>query len=668
MSRARIDELRTLLREYNRQYYMLDAPTVSDFEFDQLLEELQALEAADPEYHDPNSPSQRVGGGLVKSFETVQHKRPMLSLGNTYNQDELNAFFDRAEKERGPLVWDAELKYDGVAISLWYERGQLVRALTRGDGIQGDDVIANVRTIASLPLVLPDDAPEELEVRGEIYYRFDDFERLNQRRADTGESSFANPRNAASGTLKLQDSKEVAQRKLSALMYYAVSDTSPFDSHAEAFEALTSWGFPTPSQDDQWCVLRTQRQGIHDFITYWDQARHDLPFAIDGVVLKVDSVATQEDLGYTAKSPRWAIAFKFNAETALTTLEKVTYQVGRTGAVTPVANLTPVWLSGTVVKRASLHNADQIEKLDLHIGDRVWVEKGGEIIPKITAVERPQRPIHAQRVQFMEHCPDCGSQLQRKEGEAQHYCLNDLSCPTQVKGRLIHFVSRKAMDIDGLGSETIEQLVSRDLARRPSDLYTLTELHWALLDKFKSKSIQNAMDGIAASLQVPFERVIFALGIRHVGETVAKKLAIHFGDIASLMQATFEELVNIDDIGPMIAESMTEWLSQEDNRLELMRLQRAGLQMVASIPEAPVSDTLSGQTFVVSGVFESFSRDEIKKIIVDYGGKVSSSVSGKTNYLLAGEGMGPSKRTKAESLGVEIIDERKLKEWIGYTE
>ena len=668
MSLDRILTLRAELHEHNRRYYVDDAPSISDTAFDALLRELQDLEGQFPESFDPNSPTQRVGGMVVKSFEAVPHKRPMLSLSNSYSAEELTEFVERAEASAGePVTWSAELKYDGVAISLWYENRQLVRALTRGDGEKGDDVSVNIRTIPSIPLTLPPDAPEELEVRGEVVYTFEKFEALNARRVAAGQDIFANPRNAASGTLKMQDSGEVARRGLSAFIYAVYSEDRQFVSHREALEAIRRWGFPTPSREHRWVESCAHVADIQAFLSYWDGERQHLPFAIDGAVIKIESTALQQRLGSTAKSPRWAMAYKFNAEKALTPLRDVVYQVGRTGAITPVAVLEPVWLSGTVVKRASIHNADQVAKLDLHLGDWVSVEKGGEIIPKITEVDQSKRPVGALPVVFLSHCPDCGTGLQRRDGEAQHFCPNTDGCAPQIKGRLEHFVHRKAMDIEGIGSETVDQLVDLGLVQSPADLYDLREEHWARLDKFKEKSIQNALDGLSTSKEVPFERVLFALGIRHVGETVAKKLAKHFGSMEALSAASLEALENVGDIGPMIAASVGDYFTDLAHIREVDRLRAHGLSMTYQAAEG-ASDILGGKTFVISGVFAHFTRDGIKAAVEQNGGRIASSVSGKTDYLLAGEGVGPSKRTKAEALGVTWLTEEAFRTWIGSTE
>lgn len=665
----RIDQLRRELHEHNRRYYVLDQPLVSDLEFDQLLEELQHLERNHPEYADPNSPTQRVGGGLIKGFEQVAHRRPMLSLANTYNFEELDEFVARTLELAGTeyLEWSAELKFDGVAISLWYEGGSLKRALTRGDGVQGDDVVANVRTIRGLPLVLPSDAPPDLEVRGEIVFLHNQFEQINASRRAEGLEEFANPRNAASGTLKMQDSAEVAQRRLSMFAYGASSELRPFAAQSEAMDSLEKWGFPVAPRAERWSELCKSPQELKDFLTHWDANRQKLPVATDGVVIKVDRFEQQLRMGMTAKSPRWAMAYKFNAEQACTPLRDVIYQVGRTGAVTPVAVLEPVWISGTQVQRASVHNADQIAKLDLHLDDWVWVEKGGEIIPKITAVDIARRPAHAIPVHFASICPDCKTPLERREGEAQHFCPNRDTCPPQIKGRIEHFIHRRAMDVDGIGTETIDRLVDLGWVTTPADLYDLGSDGWSRLDKFKEKSVANALASLEASKGIPYERVLFALGIRHVGETVAKKLARAFANIDALASATSEELTNVPDVGPQIAESIQFWFATPKNRNEIERLQAHGLRFARSEEAVAASQVLQGKSFVVSGVFEHFSRDGIKDAIEKNGGRVASSVSSKTDFLLAGDGVGPSKRAKAESLGVTWLTEEDFRAWIGYT-
>ncbi|MFM8565076.1 MAG: NAD-dependent DNA ligase LigA [Bacteroidota bacterium] len=666
----RIAELRRELHAHNRRYYVTDNPTVSDAEFDRQLRELQLLEQQHPEVFDPNSPTQRVGGGLTKTFEQVAHRRPMLSLANTYSFDELDEFVRRAQElaSNSELEWSAELKFDGVAISLWYEEGKLVRALTRGDGVQGDDVVVNVRTIPEVPLYLPEDAPRDLEVRGEIVFLNDAFDRLNARRRAAGLEEFANPRNAASGTLKMQDSAEVALRRLSMFTYAAYSEQRPFASHSGALDALAAWGFPVPPRGPRWSQRCANADELKEFLAYWDAQRQQLPVATDGAVLKVDRVDEQQRLGFTAKAPRWAIAYKFNAEQACTPLIDVRYQVGRTGAVTPVAVLEPVWLSGTQVQRASIHNADQIAKLDLHLGDWVWVEKGGEIIPKITAVDHARRPANAPQVIFAAQCPDCGTPLERSEGEAQHFCPNRSACPPQIKGRIEHFIHRRAMDVDGIGVETVDRLVDLGWVRTPADLYDLGASGWSQLDKFKEKSVANALASLDASRSVPYERVLFALGIRHVGETVAKKISKAVPHMDLLAQATAEELTAVPDVGPQIAESIAGWMAQPENQRELARLKAQGLQMERATAPEGASTVLEGKTFVVSGVFAHFSRDGIKDVVEQHGGRIASSVSSKTHFLLAGEGVGPSKRAKAEALGVQWLTEEEFRAWIGSTD
>jgi DNA ligase (NAD+) len=666
----RITALRRELHEHNRRYYVTDSPSISDAEFDRLLRELQDLEALHPEYFDANSPTQRVGGGIIKHFEQVAHRRPMLSLANTYSFDELDEFVRRAEELASVpnLEWSAELKFDGVAISLWYENGELIRALTRGDGEVGDDVVVNVRTIRELPLYLPDEAPRDLEVRGEIVFLHDDFERMNARRSEQGLEPFANPRNAASGTLKMQDSAEVGLRRLSMFAYAAFSADQPLETHSGALDALARWGFPVPPRAQRWAQKCTSSDELKDFLTFWDAERQHLPVATDGAVLKVDRVDEQQRLGFTAKAPRWAIAYKFNAEQACTVLREVVYQVGRTGAVTPVAVLDPVWLSGTQVQRASVHNADQIAKLDLHLGDWVWVEKGGEIIPKITAVDLGRRPIGAPTVVFAADCPDCGTPLERQNGEAQHFCPNAEHCPPQIKGRIEHFIHRRAMDVDGIGIETVDRLVDLGWVRTPADLYDLGAAGWARLDKFKEKSVANALASLEASRSIPYERVLFALGIRHVGETVAKKLAKAFTHMDRLAAASMDDLIAVPDVGPQIAVSIASWMCDPEHQRELSRLKAHGLQMEKAASAGGASAVLEGQTFVVSGVFTHFSRDGIKDAVEQHGGRIASSVSSKTNYLLAGEGVGPSKRAKAEALGVKWLTEEEFRAWIGSTD
>ena len=665
MSLDRIKALRKSLHDYNFRYYVSDEPIISDFEFDKLLLELSELEQKHPDAFDPNSPTQRVGGHVVKSFEAVLHKRPMLSLSNSYNRDDIASFIKRCQSVcEEELDLSIELKYDGVAISLWYENRKLLRAVTRGDGLNGDDVSVNVRTIKNIPLVLPDLAPNELEVRGEIYFTSDSFEELNKKRFDNDGTKFANPRNAASGTLKLQDSSEVANRRLSALMYSVYSDEFEFKTHLKSLNLLREWGFPVPNEEIGWVRSCKSIDDIFEYLNFWDSQRHSLPFAIDGAVIKVDSILIQEKIGFTAKSPRWAIAYKFNSEKALTRLLDVKYQIGRTGAITPVAILDPVWISGTVIRRASIHNADQIAKLNLHEGDSVWIEKGGEIIPKILEVEISKRSIGSDPVEFVLNCPDCNSLLVRKEGDAQHYCLNVDSCKPQIKARLHHFIHRKAMNIDGLGTETVDQLVEMGLIYKPSGLYDLDEDDWFKLDKFRDKSVQNVLAGIEQSKSVSFERVLFSIGIRHVGSTVAKKLSRHFGNMDAIINASESELLDVEDIGPMIASSLRLYFSNESYLIEIEKLKAIGLNFESDL-EVDSGNILVGFSFVISGVFEFFSRDEIKKSVEDNGGKIVSSVSSKTDYLLMGKGVGPSKIKKADLHGVKHLTEMEFLKWIG---
>ena len=665
MSLDRIKALRKSLHDYNFRYYVSDEPIISDFEFDKLLLELSELEQKHPDAFDPNSPTQRVGGHVVKSFEAVLHKRPMLSLSNSYNRDDIASFIKRCQSVcNEELDLSIELKYDGVAISLWYENRKLLRAVTRGDGLNGDDVSVNVRTIKNIPLVLPDLAPNELEVRGEIYFTSDSFEELNKKRFDNDGTKFANPRNAASGTLKLQDSSEVANRRLSALMYSVYSDEFEFKTHLKSLSLLSEWGFPVPNEEIGWVRSCKSIDDIFEYLNFWDSQRHSLPFAIDGAVIKVDSILIQEKIGFTAKSPRWAIAYKFNSEKALTRLLEVKYQIGRTGAITPVAILDPVWISGTVIRRASIHNADQIAKLNLHEGDSVWIEKGGEIIPKILEVEISKRSIGSDPVEFVLNCPDCNSLLVRKEGDAQHYCLNVDSCKPQIKARLHHFIHRKAMNIDGLGTETVDQLVEMGLIYKPSGLYDLDEDDWFKLDKFRDKSVQNVLAGIEQSKSVSFERVLFSIGIRHVGSTVAKKLSRHFGNMDAIINASETELLDVEDIGPMIASSLRSYFSNESHLIEIEKLKAIGLNFESDL-EVDSGNILVGFSFVISGVFEFFSRDEIKRSVEDNGGKIVSSVSSKTDYLLMGKGVGPSKIKKADLHGVKHLTEMEFLKWIG---
>ena len=648
--------MRSELEQHNYNYYVLSAPTISDKEFDEKMKELQDLEAAHPEYYDPNSPTQRVGSDLSKEFEQVQHRYPMLSLGNTYSEEEVRDFYERTERSLNePFEIVAELKYDGTSISLWYEKGRLVRAVTRGDGSKGDDVTANVKTIRSVPLRLRgNDYPEEVEIRGEILLPWAEFDRLNKEREEQEESLFANPRNAASGTLKQQNPAIVAARKLDAYLYYVLGEHLPADTHYGNLEAARRWGLKIPD------VIKVchNLQDIFDYIHYWDTERKNLPVATDGIVLKVNSLRQQKNLGFTAKSPRWAIAYKFQAERAETRLNSVSFQVGRTGAVTPVANLEPVLLAGTVVKRASLHNADIIEGLDLHIGDQVYVEKGGEIIPKIVGVNTEARTMMiGEKVRFITRCPECKTPLIRPEGEAAHYCPNDSGCPPQIKGRIEHFVTRKAMNIN-IGPETVEDLFNVGLVKNIADLYDLRITDLLTLERWAEKSARNLMNSLRESKAVPFERVLYALGIRYVGETVAKRLASSFHSIDRLMEASFEQLVDVDEIGDRIAQSVVAYFSDAENRQIVERLRAHGLQMeVSEEVLANRSERLKGLTFVISGTFTQHSRDEYKAMIEQHGGKNTGSVSGKTSYILAGENMGPAKLEKAAKLGVRIIRE-----------
>lgn len=658
----RITALREQLNNYNYHYYVLSQPLISDFEFDKLLAELQQLENENPQYFDPNSPTQRVGSDINQNFTQVKHQYPMLSLGNTYNEGEVADFYNRVAKAlNAPFEIVCELKYDGTSISLIYEKGELVRAVTRGDGEKGDDVTANVRTIRTIPLKLQGDFPEKFEIRGEILMPWKVFEDLNKEREAQEESLFANPRNAASGTLKLQNASEVAKRKLDAYLYYMLGENLPADTHSGCLQAASAYGFKI---SDAVKVCKTLPE-VMQYIAYWDKERKNLPVATDGIVLKVNSLTQQKNLGYTAKSPRWAIAYKFQAERALTTLQSVSYQVGRTGAITPVANLDPVQLSGTVVKRASLHNADIIEGLDLYIGDKVYVEKGGEIIPKITGVEASVRDLFAEKVQFITHCPECGTALVRDEGEAAHYCPNEAHCPPQIKGKMVHFVSRRAMNIDGLGEETIDLLFRKGLAHNIADLYRLKLIDLAMLERMGEKSGRRILKSLEASKQVPFARVLFALGIRYVGETVAKRLAGKLHTIDALMQASVEELMSIDEIGESIAQSLVAYFAQDENKQLIADLQEIGLQMeVDEQMQQAGSEALKGKTIVISGTFTAFSRDELKNIIELHGGKNTGSISKNTSFIVAGENMGPAKKEKADALGVPMLSEQEFIELI----
>lgn len=654
--KEQILQLRDELNKHNYNYYVLDNPTISDYEFDLKLKQLIALEQQHPEYFDLNSPSQRVGGEITKNFETLVHEHRMYSLDNSYSKEDLLDWETRIKKlVDGNLEFTCELKYDGASISLTYENGLFVKAVTRGDGVQGDNVTANVKTIKSVPLQLQGDYPEKFDIRGEIVLPFEGFHKMNEERIEIGEEPYRNPRNTASGSLKLQDSSEVAKRPLECLLYSIVGNNLNIKTQFEGLEKARSWGFKVP----QAAKLVHSIDGVLEFINYWDEHRHTLPYETDGVVIKVNNLQQQEELGYTAKAPRWAIAYKFKAEQVSTRLNEITYQVGRTGAITPVANLEPVELAGTTVKRASLHNADQIEKLDIRVGDEVFVEKGGEIIPKIIAVDLSKRPANSIPTQYITNCPECHTQLVRTEGEAQHYCPNYNGCKPQIIGRIQHFISRKAMDIEGLGGETVALLVNEGLIRDYSDLYELTKEQVIPLERMAEKSAENLIKGIELSKEVPFERVLYALGIRYVGETVAKKLAKHYKSIEALANASHEDLILVDEIGVKIAESVVEFFSSETNREIINRLKKFGVQLEISAEKlANQTNKLEGNIFVVSGVFHTVSRDELKKLIEDNGGKVSSSISGKTNYVVAGDNMGPSKREKAEKLQVNIISEQ----------
>ncbi|WP_373822671.1 NAD-dependent DNA ligase LigA [Bacteroides heparinolyticus] len=655
-AKEKIDSLRAELHRHNYNYYVLNAPEISDKEFDDMMRELQDMEQRYPEYQDDNSPTMRVGSDINKNFLQVVHKYPMLSLGNTYSKGEVTDFYERVKKLLNEdFEICCELKYDGTSISLTYEDGKLIRAVTRGDGEKGDDVTDNVKTIRTIPLVLHGNYPRTFEIRGEILMPWMVFEELNREKEAREEPLFANPRNAASGTLKLQNSTIVASRKLDAYLYYLLGEDLPSDGHYENLQAASEWGFKTSEHTKK---VRSLNE-IFEYIDYWNTERKKLPVATDGIVLKVNSLRQQRNLGFTAKSPRWAIAYKFQAERALTRLNKVSYQVGRTGAVTPVANLDPVLLSGTIVKRASLHNADIIDGLDLHIGDMVYVEKGGEIIPKITGVDKDARSmLIGEKVKFITHCPECGSKLIRYEGEAAHYCPNETACPPQIKGKIEHFISRKAMNIDGLGPETVDAFYRLGLIKDTADLYSLRIDDIKNLERMGEKSAENIINGIAASKEVPFERVLFALGIRFVGETVAKKIAKSFADIEELENADLEKLKNIDEIGEKIARSIVVYFSNPSNRELIEHLRESGLQFCRKEEDmSEHTDKLSGQSIVISGVFTHHSRDEYKELIEKNGGKNVGSISSKTSFILAGDNMGPAKLEKAQKLGVRIVNE-----------
>lgn len=667
----KIQDLSKLLEQHNYNYYVLDNPTISDYDFDQLLEELMALEKQFPEFLSPNSPSQRVGGQITKEFKSVKHQYAMLSLSNSYNQEDL-LDFDRRVREglgitaSGGLFDEAidyvcELKFDGLSISLIYENGKLTQAITRGDGVQGDDVTTNAKTIKSIPLQLKGNYPEKFEIRGEVFMPRPVFDAINKEREEIGDALMANPRNAASGSMKMQDSAQTAKRKLDCFLYYVLGENLPYQSHFDNMHAAKSWGFKI-SEDAKLCSGINE---VIDFINYWDKKRFDLPYDIDGIVIKVNGYNQQQNLGFTAKSPRWAIAYKFKAEQVSTELQSIAYQVGRTGAITPVANLQPVQLGGTTVKRASLHNADIIEKLDVRLGDMVFVEKGGEIIPKIIGVDLSKRKADSQPTHYITHCPECNTELQRNEGEANHFCPNENECPPQVIGKMEHFVSRKAMNIDSLGGETIVQLFKAGLVKNIADLYDLKKEQLLPLERMAEKSANNLIEGLEASKQVPFERVLYAIGIRHVGETTAKKIAKKVKTLDVLIHSTKEELLAIDEVGEIIAISLHEFFTNKKNKAIIEKLKAAGLQFELSEEQQQGgSDKLKDLTFVISGVFAKHSRDQYKEMIELHGGKNSGSISKKTSFVLAGDNMGPEKLKKAESLGIKLINEDEFLEML----
>jgi DNA ligase (NAD+) len=651
-----IQTLREELNLHNYNYYVLDSPTISDYEFDLKLKQLEDLENQYPEYYDDSSPTQRVGGAITKSFKTVPHEYRMYSLDNSYSKEDLVEWEKRIQKVLGdvPLQYTCELKYDGASISITYEKGKLKRAVTRGDGFQGDDVTNNIKTIRSIPLQLKGNYPDKFDVRGEIILPFAGFEKMNQDLIEIGEAPYSNPRNTASGSLKLKESTEVAKRPLDCLLYFLIGNQLPFNSQYEGLETARKWGFKVPSE----AKLAHNLDEVFQYIDYWDVHRHKLPYETDGVVVKVNSFHYQDELGFTAKSPRWAMAYKFKSEQVFTKLNSISYQVGRTGAITPVANLEPVQLAGTIVKRASLHNADQIEKLDIRVGDTVFVEKGGEIIPKIIAVDLSKRPKDSEPTEYISHCPECHTELVRNEGEANHYCPNFYGCPPQIIGRMQHYISRKAMDIEGLGGETVTLLFNNDLVHNYADLYELTVEQILPLERMAQKSAENLVKGVADSIQIPFERVLYALGIRFVGETVAKKLAKHYKNIDALSQATLMDLVLVDEIGERIAKSVIDFFENNENRIIIERLKKYGVQFeIIEIINPNATDKLAGKTFVVSGVFQQFSRDDLKKSIEDNGGKLGSSISSKTDYVVAGDNMGPAKLEKANKLNIPILSE-----------
>ena len=652
--KERIDLLRKELAEYNHSYYVLDTSIISDFEFDKLLQELVKLEDENPEFFDATSPTQRVGGGVIDGFKTVAHKYRMLSLGNTYSEEDLHDFDTRLHKLTDQEIeYVCELKYDGVSISLTYENGGLTQALTRGDGAQGDDVTANVRTIKSIPLKLKGDYPANFEIRGEIFIPIKGLEKMNKLRTEEGLEPYKNPRNTASGSLKLLDANEVSKRPLDCYLYYLIGEDLPSTNHYENLQKARDWGFKIPNEIEK----HSNVENVLKFINKWDEDRHGLPYEIDGIVIKVNDINLQEEMGFTAKSPRWAISYKFKAEQVITILNKITYQVGRTGAITPVANLEPVQLAGTTVKRASLHNADQIAKLDIREGDKVYVEKGGEIIPKVVGVELKDRDLFSQSTEYIANCPSCNTELVRKEGDAKHYCPNAESCPTQIKGKFEHFISRKAMDIDGLGGETIELLINEGLIKEISDLYHLKKEDLLPLERMAEKSVENLFIGVGQSKLIPFERVLFGLGVRFVGETVAKVLAKHFKTIDNIIDTDIETLIAVDEIGDKIAESVVNYFSIEENLKLINNLKESGLQFVSTIEDTTKSSNLNGMKIVVSGVFNQNSRAEYKKMIEEHGGKNVSSISKNTTFVLAGENMGPSKKQKAEDLKIPLVNE-----------
>jgi DNA ligase (NAD+) len=651
-----IQTLRDELNLHNYNYYVLDSPTLSDYEFDVKLKELQDLENKHPEFFDANSPTQRVGGAITKNFETITHDYRMYSLDNSYSKEDLLDWENRIQKVLGnvPLEYTCELKYDGASISITYENGILKRAVTRGDGFQGDDVTNNIKTIKSIPLQLKGGYQDYFAIRGEIILPFAGFEKMNRELIEIGETPYSNPRNTASGSLKLQDSAEVAKRPLDCLLYFLIGPNLPFNSQFEGLETARDWGFKAPTE----AKLAKNLEEVFQFIEYWDQHRHELPYETDGVVIKVNDFRHQEELGYTAKSPRWAIAYKFKSEQVATQLNSISYQVGRTGAITPVANLEPVQLAGTVVKRASLHNADQIEKLDIRVNDTVFVEKGGEIIPKIIAVDFSKRPDNSESTKYITHCPECSTELIRGEGEANHYCPNFYGCPPQIIGRIQHYISRKAMDIEGLGGETVALLFNNGLVHNYADLYELTVEQILPLERMAQKSAENLVKGVENSKKIPFESVLFALGIRFVGETVAKKLAKHYKNIDALQQATLMDLILVDEIGERIAQSVIDFFENNENRIIIERLKSYGVQFeIVEKINPNATEKFLGKTFVVSGVFSTFSRDELKKLIEDNGGKVGSSISAKTDFVVAGDNMGPAKLEKANKLNIPIISE-----------